>query len=98
MAKSHKSIIKLVSAVLVMTFFIQELSLAAPSEGVMPLLGVSKPIDIIAQDPTLFQAPSQFVTMREVHQGTNGTFIIHIQDAHTNLSGQQNMAAALDEI
>ncbi len=98
MAKSHRSIAKLVSVALVTTFFIQELSLAAPAQSVAPLLDASRPMDIIAQDPTLFQAPSQFVTMREVHKGTNGTFIIHIQDAHTNLSGQQNMAAALDEI
>ncbi len=98
MVKPHKSIVKSISIVLVMAFFIQELSFAAPPGGVTPLLGGSRSIDIIAQDPTLFQAPSQFVTMREVHKGTNGTFIIHIQDAHINLSGQQNMAAALDEI
>ncbi len=105
MAKSHKPIVKLVSTALVMAFFIQELSLAAPLEGVTPVPGVSRPMDIIAQDPTLFQAPSQFVTMREVHKGPPQSvggqappFIIHIQDAHTNLSGQQNMAAALDEI
>jgi hypothetical protein len=42
--------------------------------------------------------PSEFVTVGDVHAGTNGRLIIHVQDAHSNASGQANLAAALDRL
>ncbi len=39
--------------------------------------------------------PADFVTLKEYRQGTNGKLIIHLQDAHANLSGQQNIAKTL---
>ena len=80
-----------------MAFSVQDLFYAAPIES-LNILGSPKLIEVISQDPTRFEAPLDFVTMQEVHKGTNGRLIIHIQDAHSNLSGQQNLAGALDEI
>ena len=42
--------------------------------------------------------PLEHVTVQEMHTGTNGRLIIHIQDAHANLSGQQSLSKALDQI
>ncbi len=42
--------------------------------------------------------PLEHVTVQEMHAGTNGRLIIHIQDAHANLSGQQSLSKALDRI
>lgn len=89
--------IKTISIVLVMTFAIQDLFYAAPVET-FTALNTPKPLEVISQDPTRFEAPVEFVTMKEVHRGTNGKLIIHIQDAHSNYSGQTNLANALDHI
>ena len=84
-------------AILVITSFIaQDISWAAPMDsianpGIIPLKAIS-------DDPTRFEAPLDYVVMKEVHKGNNGTFIIHIQDAHSNFSGQENLANALSQI
>ena len=56
------------------------------------------PLQTILQDPSQFEAPLDFSSLREIHKGGKKTFIIHVQDAHANLSGQQNLAALLDDI
>ncbi len=92
----HSRLKKIGALCLVFSFLMAELSYSAPpSEG----FGVAqKPIELLSQDPTRFEAPLDFSALKEIHKGTNGTFIIHIQDAHSNLSGQQNLADALDFI
>ena len=93
--KSHFGVfIRAISLVLVMTFISQELCYAAPAESLGPLRSPN-PIEIISQDSTRFEAPAEFVTMKEVHRGTNGKLIIHIQDAHSNYSGQKNLAVGV---
>jgi hypothetical protein len=57
-----------------------------------------KEIEILLKDSLKFQAPSEFCQLRQTHTGEGDTLIIHIQDAHTNLSGQQNLAKTLDFI
>lgn len=90
MPRSYELKIRLISLVLVGAFLLQEVSYSAPamsgSAGIVPL------------DPTRFEAPLQFSALKEIHRGSNGTFIIHIQDAHSNLSGQENLAKTLDTI
>lgn len=49
-------------------------------------------------DPARIDMPLENVTVQEIHPGTNGKLIIHIQDAHANLSGQQSLAKALDKL
>lgn len=95
MGKTQKNTLRLLSSLLVITFLIQEVSYAAPSLDTTN--SFVSPLQVISMDPTCFEAPLDYVTMKEVH-GAKGPFIIHIQDAHSNLSGQQNLAGALDEI
>lgn len=56
------------------------------------------PYETLLRDPRLFQAPSEYVTLKQVHQGGSGPLLIHIQDPHVNLSGQKNLSAALGAI
>ncbi len=50
------------------------------------------------QNPELFEAPQEFAGLSELHRGDENKFIIHIQDAHSNLSGQKNLASTLDAL
>ncbi|MBF0254659.1 MAG: hypothetical protein HQL11_06025, partial [Candidatus Omnitrophica bacterium] len=56
------------------------------------------PIDRFIFSPQEIDFPTQNVIIKEVHRGTRERLIIHIQDAHANLSGQKNLADALDKI
>ncbi|MBF0254441.1 MAG: hypothetical protein HQL11_04885 [Candidatus Omnitrophica bacterium] len=49
-----------------------------------------------ARDPASVTLPLENVMLKSVHEGNNGRFFVHIQDAHANLSGQTNLAATLD--
>src|SRR3989338_382801 len=62
-----------------------------------PVLPVSGPalLDQLLSDPSSMDVPLEHVLLKEVHKGTSDKLIIHIQDAHSNLSGQENLAAAL---
>ena len=42
--------------------------------------------------------PKESGNIRESHQGTNGKFIVNIQDAHVNYEGQKNLSAILKEL
>ena len=95
MPKKYSLVLRLIAAGLVLSFSVQEISYAAPLDAAALPASAQQ---MILQNPTLFEAPLDFVTMKELHRGENGTLIIHIQDAHSNLSGQQNLAAALDAI
>ena len=102
MHRKKSVILRLISTSLTVFFFLQDISYAAPADiAAVGGQGLT-PLQIISQDPTRFEAPLSFVTMKEIHAGTGDLashpFIIHIQDAHSNLSGQQNLAGALDEI
>lgn len=96
MPRKFKPAIKSIALVLALSFLLMEVAQAAPFEAA-PASQLS-PIQMLSQDPTRFEAPMDFTTLREIHKGGSGTFIIHIQDAHVNFSGQQNLANALDEI
>ncbi|MBI4432237.1 MAG: hypothetical protein HY592_01990 [Candidatus Omnitrophica bacterium] len=84
--------IKAISSFLVFAFLTAELSHAAGSIETPPSI---KPI---FQDPSRFEAPLNFCSLKEIHQGSKDTFIIHIQDAHSNLSGQENLSRTLDAL
>lgn len=49
-------------------------------------------------DPSSVRVPLDFAVLKEMKKGSQDKLIIHIQDAHTNLSGQENLAAALDAL
>src|SRR3990167_505083 len=52
----------------------------------------------ILQDPSRFETPIEFANLKEIYKGTGDKLIIHIQDPHTNLSGQENLAKTLDNL
>ncbi|MEI8344444.1 MAG: hypothetical protein WCG06_00050, partial [Candidatus Omnitrophota bacterium] len=90
---------KFVSLLLIVSFSFSEVAYCAPAVDVPPAAAAFKsPMEQISQDPTRFEAPSEFAALKEIHKGESGTFIIHIQDAHSNLSGQENLAKTLDGI
>jgi len=101
----NKLTLKTISLTLAFLFLLSELSTAAPLQpnGVPQVI---PPIERIAQDPASFEAPLDYCTLKEIHTANGqkalgnrqSPLIIHIQDAHSNLSGQQNLAGALDEI
>src|SRR3989338_7775642 len=64
---------------------------AAPIETV-PTMSSQQ---LLLRDPSLFEAPSDFTLLSELHPGDQRSFIIHIQDAHSNFSGQGNLAGAI---
>ncbi|HXV18705.1 MAG TPA: hypothetical protein VD883_01365, partial [Candidatus Omnitrophota bacterium] len=82
--------------VLALTFCASEISFAA---AITPAAMERTPgVESILRNASSFEPPLDYSMLREVHQGSQNTFIIHIQDAHVNLSGQQNLAGALDAI
>ncbi len=71
-----------------------KLGLPNPSMMTTPKTGLTS----ILANPSELKIPFEYVNLQEVHQGTNGKLIIHIQDAHANLSGQQNIAHTLNAL
>jgi HEAT repeat protein/serine/threonine protein kinase len=86
--------VKVVSTLLALSFFVSQIGFAEPFVGPAG----RSPLQLLLDDPSYFQTPSDFVTLKEIHRGTTDTLIIHIQDAHSNFSGQQNLAGALDQL
>ncbi|MBI2094764.1 MAG: response regulator [Candidatus Omnitrophica bacterium] len=70
------------------SLLIQDLSAAAALETT---LWANPP----ATDPALVKFSPSVAGTREWHKGPRGRLLIHIQDAHTNLSAQENLAEVL---
>ena len=86
--------VRITAAALAFAFAVSDVVWAAPA----PSGATLSPIEALAADPSRFEAPLDFVTLKELHRGPSGRLILHVQDAHSNLSGQQNLAEALDRI
>ena len=52
----------------------------------------------LGADPGSLLVSAAAASVNDSHRGTSGKVLIHIQDAHTNLSAQKNLATILDEI
>ncbi len=91
MLTKQKTVLRAVASVLCFTFLAGELY-AAPMQSLSKAL----PAQQIFQNPEAFEAPGNFSTLTEIHPGSKNVFIIHIQDAHSNFSGQDNLANTLD--
>jgi hypothetical protein len=92
---------KVFASLVILTFGMSEMLYAIPvpqSPSVVAASGVVMDFSrqSILSDPSKLQVPFNNVTLKEIHKGSNGKLIIHIQDAHSNLSGQENLANALD--
>lgn len=96
MPNRYKVIIKLVSTALIAAFGLHEIAWAAPIAPAAPAVSASVLADVI-RDPARLAPPSDALTVRETHAGTNGKLILHIQDPHTNFSGQKSLASGLGE-
>ncbi|MBI4353243.1 MAG: hypothetical protein HY593_04870, partial [Candidatus Omnitrophica bacterium] len=44
------------------------------------------------------EIPTDFAALKEIHKGANGIFIFHIEDPHSNLSGQENLSFVLKRL
>ena len=88
-------------------FCLQEAVWANPDPGLAGALASAVSPDLAAKlatagigaviaDPARLSVPFDHALLKEVHRGTNGKLIIHIQDAHANFSGQQSLARALE--
>src|SRR3989338_6913080 len=95
MTSHHCTTIRLTAGLLSLVFLVSDLAWAAPTDGLV--LVKPSALETLAGDPARFEAPSEFATLKEVRKNS-GPFIIHIQDAHSNYSGQQNIASALDDL
>jgi len=92
----HSLILKTVAWLVILFFTTMEVGHAV-SMAPAPVLIPNKakhPVTEIIQDPSRLNIPLEHVALKEIYQGTNGKLIIHLQDAHTNYSGQQNLAKA----
>ncbi len=93
MSTKKRPVVKLIASMLVLCFLTGELN-AAPLE----IPARSSGVEALLRDPGLFQAPENSSTLTEIHPGTGNVFIIHIQDAHSNFSGQDSLASTLDAL
>jgi len=101
MTNRFKRTIRVIAWALVLSFSIEQIGHAAPmSSPATPQVQVLPKemfnIRDILKDPTKLEVPFEYATLKEIHKGHNGKLIIHIQDAHANLSGQKNIANTLD--
>ncbi len=96
MLTKQKLRLRVISAVLCATFLAQELHAAPLALD----LGASAlpPQQQLLQRPEAIEVPLDFAQLTEVHKGSKDVFIIHIQDAHSNVSGQQNLASTLEAL
>src|SRR6266850_2217611 len=93
MPGKNRLILRSVSLWLVTAFCLQELGFAQGLEAVS-----ARPVTLqdVSRNPSLFEPPLAFVSMKELHAGSKDSLVILIEDAHSNYSGQQNLAGALD--
>src|SRR5687768_2746380 len=94
MLRKKRFSLRSLSLLLAFSFFLTDVALAAPAT---PHPVVSAQESLLA-DPALLEVSPAFAKIREVHRGPSDRLIIHIQDAHSNLSGQRNLAAALESL
>lgn len=96
MPRKNGLFLRVISIFLIGSFCVQELSWAAPSKAI-GIASLSQ-FETLLQDPSRFEVSSSFASLKEFHKGTANTLIIHIQDPHSNPSGQENLASTLDQI
>ena len=98
--KMRDKVFRVIAILLVLSFGADSIGSAAESfQGIhygAPLT-VFRPEGLI-DDPSRLTLSYEHALLKETYRGENGKLIIHIQDAHTNLSGQENLARCLEEI
>ena len=95
MPRKKRLILRVFSLFLACIFVMQELCSA---QGFEPAAVKSAPLQSLCKNPSLFEPPLEFSSLKEIYSGTNNSLIILIEDAHSNFSGQENLANTLDAI
>ncbi|MFT5208221.1 MAG: hypothetical protein ACI9CF_001990, partial [Candidatus Omnitrophota bacterium] len=100
MLNSNTQLFKKYTSIAALLFFsINNVALAAPAMSPQaPSINKMGSISQIIDFPEQLDVPLQNVQLKEYFKGDNGRLVIHIQDAHSNLSGQQNLAKTLEYI
>ena len=83
---------KIVSIILIHTFVLSGLALAAPG----PIKSSSADASIINPDKIVI--PREFGLVKSKFTGTSDRLIVHIQDAHCNYEAQSNIAKILENL
>ncbi len=85
-------LIRLISITVLVTFTGQELAHAmpAPQQQILP----ARPAPF--SDVSKLEIPYEHVSIKSFHKGSNGKTLIHIQDPHSNYSGQKNIAQTIE--
>lgn len=101
MLSNQRLSIRVLAGLIIAAFGLQDLGFASPDLGASalsarPLPAVS--LQDVIQNPAKLSIPFEFSHLKEIHPGTNGKLIVHIQDAHANFSGQMSMAKTLDQL
>jgi MoxR-like ATPase len=89
---------KPISLFLSLVFCFSQAAQAYSVSGLAVSSQASNPLDTVLQDPHYFVVPAKFARLGNVHKGNQKKLIIHIQDPHANLSGQENLKETLDQI
>jgi|GEM_PF-6583743 len=85
--------LRTIALTLSVSFLLSDVSHAAPG---LAFNFLSR--DLVS-DPSLLKLPSEFARIDEIHRAKGGSkLLIHIQDAHTNFSAQENIAKVLEEL
>ncbi|MCA9396402.1 MAG: hypothetical protein KC649_04455, partial [Candidatus Omnitrophica bacterium] len=94
----NKKIFHLLCSSVLSIFLLQTLAWSAPAQApsIPSASLIQIPVSEIIRNPAKLPIPSEHATLKEFHVGNNGKLIIHFQDAHSNYSGQLNMAKALE--
>ena len=81
-------LVRILAVALVIVFGVSEISYAAPALSTISTASIS---------PSAVKISPLVARVSETHQdNTANKLIIHIQDAHTNISGQQNIAKLIE--
>ncbi len=81
--------LKSTALVLLAAFIFHDFSFAATLE---------LPSRDLSHNPFILKVPDSIAKISEVHKGRVPKLLIHIQDAHTNLSAQENLSKVLEEL
>ena len=94
MSKSGNFCNKIVSILLIQTFILSSLALAAP--GPSPVKSSSTNATIVNPDKIVI--PREFGLVKSKFTGTSDRLVVHIQDAHCNYEAQSNIAKILENL
>src|SRR3989338_1019171 len=95
-ASDGKSFLKTISLALVGSFFLEQLAFAAPDIKPISLDFLAKPKISLDIPESVATVEAQFIAPNTEGVMNRAPTIYLIQDAHTNTSGQLNLAKTLD--